>query len=261
MSIRRLNYTKRKKLLSKHVRIRLSPKAEEKARTFEADLQLPAGLPADAQVVVEAYRSSPAARMRFDFGTVGAVRPPPTEERRLEDFDDVLPPPLFRVKVTDTAGEPGKLLADAHQIRPIDPDEEPNRTRGILYISWKDNEGPVWELELDDPRGPQLFIDKTADPHHELPGRIEFKALVYPEVIRRVLTWILFDGQGNSVDDPESWHGFWLLFPQRAFGFSEQPPKTDSDDDTKFAWIDAVVRHCSREAQFCQALSPKEGDD
>jgi len=259
MPIRRLNYTKRKKLTREQVRIRLSPSAHGGARTFDADLTMPPGLPGDARVFVEAYQASPAARMRFDFGTVDAMHPPPMEKRRLEDFNNDLPP-LFRVKVTDARDQPGKLLADAHQIRPVDPDEKPDRRQGILYISWDDNDGLPWRLELDDDRGAILYIDETADPNHELPGRIEFRALVYPEIIRRVLTSILIEHEGQFIEDSESWHGRWVSFPHDGFGFTDPPPDPDEEDMEKQAWIDAAVRWCSRRAGFCAALAPREDE-
>lgn len=255
MSIRRLNYTKRKKLTLDQVRLALSPVGQGRPRTFTADLTLPSGLSGDARVFVEAYRSSPAARMRFDFGTVSAMLPPTVEQRRLTEFDDELPPPLFRVKITDNHEQPGRLVADAQRIRPLDPDEQPDKQRGILYTDWRDNDGPVWELDiLDEVRGPILYIDLTADPHRELPGRIEFKALVYPEIMRRMLMMALSD---DSRDDLGGWQHTWLQFPRQTFGFANPPPNGDDPDANK-DWVDLAVGACSRNAGFCQAMAPKE---
>lgn len=258
MPIRRLNYTKRKKLTRDQVRIRLTPNGDGRPRTFHADLTLPPDLPGDARVFVEAYRSSPAARMRFDFGTVDAVRAPAPDEARLTDFNDDLPPPLFRVKVTDAREAPGKLLAEAHQIRPFDPDEKPDQRRGILFTAWRHLDGTVWELDLDGTVGPQLFIDLTADPNHELPGRTYFKALVYPEVIRRVLTFVLIENDGAYVDDTTSWHGRWLRFPREMYGFTEETPPADASEEDKRAWIDDAVKFCARKAGLAQAMAPTE---
>lgn len=259
MSIRRLNYTKRKRLTLDQVRIALSPAGQGRPRTFSADLNLPSGLPGDARIFVEAYRSSPAARMRFDFGTVAALQPPAAEHCRLTEFDDDLPPPLFRVKITDTNDQPGRLVADAQRLRPLDPDEQPDRQRGILYTQWRDNDGPVWELDiLDDRRGPVLYIDQTADPDRVLPSTLQFKAFVYPEIIRRILTEVLDDQ--DSSEDPEGWQRAWLNFPRQRFGFMVPAP-TDNDDDLKKGWVDDAVRWCSRTSGFCQALAPKETDE
>ncbi|TVQ32369.1 MAG: hypothetical protein EA376_05735 [Phycisphaeraceae bacterium] len=196
--------------------------------------------------------------MRFDFGSVDAIQPPPLETRRLHEFHEDMPAPLFRVKVTDVRETPGRLLADAQKIRPVDPDEKPDQRRGILFTSWRDNDGPVWELEFEDPRGPQLFIDKTADPHHDLPGTPEFRALVYPEIIRRSLTWVLIDEEGKCIEDPEFWHGRWLNFPRDAFGFREAPPASGADSAEKRMWIDEAVKWCSQKAGLCRSIAPQE---
>lgn len=258
MSIRRLNYTKRKKLTLDQVHIALSPAGQGRPRSFTADLKLPAGLPGDARVFVEAYRSSPASRMRFDFGTVAALQPPDAEQCCLTEFDDDLPPPLFRIKITDTNDQPGRLVADAQRIRPLDPDKQPGRQRGILPIAWGNNDGPVWELDLDGASGPVLIIDNTADPDRVLPSTLQFKALVYPEIIRRVLTEVLDDQ--DSSEDPEGWQRAWLNFPRQRFGFMVPAP-TDKNDSSKKDWVDDAVRWCSRTAGFCQALAPKETDE
>ncbi|MDQ3288599.1 MAG: hypothetical protein M3Q42_10150 [Pseudomonadota bacterium] len=256
MSIRRLNYTNRKKLTLDQVHISLTRPNAGPVRMFTAELTLPSSLPGDARVFVEAYRSSPAARMRFDYGTVSALRPPAPEHRMLTEFDIELPPPLFRVKITDITKQPGRLVADAQRIRPVDPDEQPNQQRGILYTAWRDNNGLVWDLDiLDDIRGPILYIDETADPDRELPARTEFKALVYPEIMRRMLAKALDDGG----DDPDGWQHTWLQFPRQTFGFMEPPPAGDDEFDNK-AWIDNAVRACSRAAGFCAAMAPKESE-
>ncbi len=71
--IRRFNYTHRQRIPKSHVVVRLVRAAE--ATEFEAQLQLATlNLPDDARVYVEAYFHGTV--MRFDFGTVSAVRAP-----------------------------------------------------------------------------------------------------------------------------------------------------------------------------------------
>lgn len=256
MAIRRLNFTKRKKLTRDEVRIRLSERVEGEPRTFHADLNLPGELPADALVFIEAQRASPFARMRFPWGTVGAPRPP--EGRVLTDFPEELGPPVFRVKVTSSDGTRGKLLAEAHRIQPVDPSEQPDNRRGILPISWQNNDGLVWKLDVDDSAGPRLFIDETADPFRDLPARAYFRALIFPEVMRQVLTYILRDA--DSLDELETWRQTWISLPRLSFGFTEAYPRED-DHAEQDAWVDAAVKWCARKAGFCRAMAPEAGDE
>lgn len=257
MSIRRLNYTKRKKLTLDQVNIKLSQSPGNQLRIFNAELSLPSDLPGNARVFVEAYCSSPATRMRFDFGTVDAVTPPPEEQRCLKDFSSDASP-LFRVKVTDVCQNPGKILAEAHQIRPVDPNRN---KRGILFTKWDELNGPVWELDLYNDDGPVLLIEKTIDPHCELPRQPIFQALVFPEIIRRVLTWVLSDDEIDNLDDPTKWHSKWLDFPRVTFDFTEPVPKQDDDAYTRMQWVNEAVKWCSRRRGFCKAFDPKDGDE
>jgi len=256
------NYTDRRKLNREHTQITLCPKkdAQDGARTFDADLSLPDKLPPDALVFVEAYRASPPARMRFAWGKVARLQPP--DDCRLSDFANDPRPPLFRVKVTDVAAQPGRLLADASQIRPTDPDEAPDTRRGILYTSWGNNDGPVWALNFDSLDGPELIIDQSADPDHDLPLSKHFKALVYPEIIRQVLTRLLMSeeegGEGDLHDDTLTWPGRWLSFPRDAFGFSQTPPDISDDRQARLDWIQDAVNHCAKAADFCGLLAPEE---
>jgi hypothetical protein len=256
LAIRRLNFTKRKKLTRNEVSIRLTDRVDGEPRRFEAHLNLPAELPADALVFIEAQRASPFARMRFPWGTVGALRPP--ADTTLTDFPEELGLPVFRVKVTSAQGARGKLLAEAHRIRPVDPSEVPDKRRGILPISWKDNDGLVWQLDINDSSGPRLYIDKTADPYGDLPSQAHFRALVFPEVMRQVLAFIVRDE--DSLDEPGTWRHAWMSLPRQTFGFTEPCPST-SDETVKDEWVNDAVKWCARKAGFCRAIAPEAGEE
>ncbi|MEM6256841.1 MAG: hypothetical protein AAGI37_00845 [Planctomycetota bacterium] len=259
------NYTNRRKLNREHTQIALSPKKDAKdgVRTFTAELSLPDKLHPDALVFIEAYRGSPPARMRFAWGSVANPQPP--DDCRLTDFANDTAPPLFRVKVTDVAEKPGRLLANGSQIKPTDPDEAPDTRKGILYTSWGENNGPVWVVSFENIDGPELIIDESADPDHDLPLTKHFKALVYPEIIRQVLARLLFSeeegGEGELHDDTLGWPKRWLYFPRDAFGFSEPPPDISADRQDRLNWITEAVNHCAKSAGFCGLLAPEEDNE
>jgi hypothetical protein len=260
MPIRRLNFTKRLKLTRERVAVRLSPKAAGQPRTFDVTFNLPEGLPGNARVFVEAYRSSPAARMRFDFGTVAVRTPPAMDARRLAEFGDDLPP-LFRVKVTDAQDQPGRLLADATGIKAADPDEKPDRRKGILHIHHRDLEGLVWELDFDNPGyEPTLWIDKAADPARELGHDAKFAALVYPEVLRATLVKILVDDP-DLAEDAAGWGRRWFEFARALPGMAGDEVRPDDDPEDKRAWIGRAVRQFARQRDFGLAFRPAPGDD
>jgi len=256
MSICRLNYTNRIKLNKAQVGFTISRPEGGLPLRAHISLQLPTGLPPTSRVFVEASRSSPPGRMRFDLGSIESPVIPPYLE--LADFDtDALP--LFRLKVTSPVEGDGRILAEAHHIHPLDPSEPPETKRGILLTQWRDNDGLVWDLDLKDDRGPILYIDHAADPNRDLPRRTEFRALVYPEIIRRVLTAVVVDDP-DEMDDPERWPSQWVRFPRHVFGFSDPLPPTD-DEDARRDWVDSAVRWCSRKAGFINAIAPAEVEE
>src|SRR5262245_16465362 len=111
---RRFNYTGRVRIRRDDVRVALV-RNDDGSTAFDDELALASyGLPADAQIVVEAYRSG-TAWIRFPFGTVG--NPSKPTKTKLEGFDSP-EAVLFRVKVTSPAERHGQLLAAADRIRP-----------------------------------------------------------------------------------------------------------------------------------------------
>jgi hypothetical protein len=198
--------------------------------------------------------------MRFSLGTVGDLRLVPPEGWALTAFESEAPPPLFRLKVVDVTSKPtGKILASALGVSPIDTDPSAISKKGILRTAWRDNEGLVWDLDLDDEGGPVLYIDSKADPDRALPSRIEFKALVYPEIMRRVLTHAIVESPA-STDDPENWASRWATFPKDMFGFAEPVPESN-DGTQREEWVTSAVKWCSRKAGFVAALAPTETDE
>jgi hypothetical protein len=261
MTIQRLNYTKRKKLTLEHVEIQLSRHVKGQPRSFDVTFNLPADLPPDASVIVEAHRSSPPGKMRFGFGTVGETVSPPDSERLLLDFGEGVPPPIFRVKIPSKTSTPsGQLIAAAMGLRPIDPDEDEDKPKGILLTAWRENDGLVWELDLEYDQGPVLYIDSRSDPSRDLPTRPEFRALVYPEIMRRVLMRVVGESPEES-EEQGSWQQSWSRFPQLAFGFQSPAPINDQDQGVREAWVEEAVRWCSRKAGFIDSIAPKEVDE
>lgn len=237
--IRRLNYTGRKNIprTKFHITVLNTPGGRE----FEATLRLAdTGLPADALVFIEAYHKSDY--MRFDFGTVGSLRPP--ADRRLSVFYDGARL-LFRIKVVSVGETGGRIIAEADQIKPVSADDTrykdpllPVRTVGgmedqIWRLSW--SAGPVLELNNKEPEIKALL---TADPR--------FKTLILPQAFRSVLIRILMEGMDGDTETEEGRIAArWLEFADSLY--SGLPPDvSDRDFAAVEAWAEAVV------AAFCR---------
>src|SRR5687768_13812161 len=114
-----LFFTGRKEISREHVVIRLLEK-HGKPSSFQAQIDLSTyPLPADADVVVEAYHN--AYLERFRLGTVSTLK-----SEQIEELTEMEPGdrPLFRVKViASDEHTAGRLLAAIDEVRPATEDE------------------------------------------------------------------------------------------------------------------------------------------
>lgn len=245
---RRINHTGRRRIEQSRVEILLE--GEPGKQSFTASVNFDGlDLPPDAPVYVEAYQQF--SLQRFDCGTVAAFSMPP--DTRLTELDSDLPI-RFRVKVVDTAGSEGRLLAAARGIRASNeqPDTE-GRERLLPVISRDMGEVP-WRVNLQEDSLPELALN------NRIPGCLErirhdptFQALIFPAAVRSILSWIY---QRELVGSEEEWVDRWLAFARGVAG--EEPP--DGNDPTEVeTWIEGVVNAFSRKHRLCTKLVDQIG--
>lgn len=245
MTTRRLNWTSRKRISRESVAIALQ-RADGRT-AFSADLRLTElRLPPDSRVVVEAYRQT--GYMRFDYGSVGLVAPPhSTWLSNFEPAENV----LFRVKVLGTGPLEGRILAEADQLRPTDPEERLS-TREPLLIPRGDNLGEeVWRIVIDDgAQAPELLVNSELGDWRSIAISPHFIWFVYPQVFRQILTVIL-EGDIPDEADTQGWRSRWLRF---AAGLPGLPrvPEEGSLTEERSIWIESAVQ------AFCRALRFKD---
>lgn len=205
--IRRINYTGRRRIARSRVTIRLQPDPGVGWK-FDADMDLAEyGFPADARVFVEAYNAT--SYMRFGFGSVGAPDAP--ADTRLTAITGG-PLPKFRVKVVDMRSRFGLLLGVADKIVPLRADATTASRQSLLPVEFRELGSRVWRLDLSD--WPVLELNRRiADLGEVARSADAFAALVYPEVVRRVLeeAVLALDNTDPDVDD-DDWPGLWLRY-------------------------------------------------
>jgi hypothetical protein len=239
---RTFNYTGRRKIERKDVSVLLR---EDRGRwVFEAELRLADyRFPRNAEVWVEAHRQN--LWMQFPWGTVSAIRPP--LNRGLTEFD-VPDGILFRVRVVQPPGtEHNKLLGEADGIPFAKLGEDMAQRRPLLEPVPDELDQVLWKLDLEsDP--PRLLVNKHARPTwKEMASSPYFTALVYPEVLRRLLNTILVDNQW-AQDDDDGWEADWVRFARNLGGLAA-PPRPD-ERDGRLAWIDDAVSAFARRHQL-----------
>ena len=243
MPVRTLNYTYRRRLSRHDVRITITN--DNSVPTFDARFYLGSSrLPPDALVRVEAYRQT--QWMRFDFGTVGVLRPP--LDRRLTEFDSV-EGVLFRVKVIASSEPRGLLIAEADQIRPRQAkDEEDQRVPLLPVVPNRELGDEIFRVEFDSNQTLLKVNDSLGD-WRALARDPFFIALVYPAALRLILIQILLIEKHHDTEDMDDWKSRWLRFAL-TLPSVESVPEEESEDDDVHDWIDSAVAAFSKQQQI-----------
>ena len=237
---RTFNYTGRRKIGRKDVSIRL--RQDNGVWVFDAELRLSDyHFPRNGEVWVEAHRQN--LWMQWPWGTVSALRVP--VDRRLTEFD-VADRVLFRVRVVQPAGqEHHKLLGEADGIPFVKAGEADDRRRHLLVPVPDALDHQLWKLDLEsDP--PCLLVNKDAKPSwKEMARSPQFIALVYPEVMRRLLTRALVEEDPWTEDDEEGdWQADWVRFARSLGGLGPVPPP--GQREPREEWIEEAVAAFAR---------------
>jgi hypothetical protein len=204
------------------------------ARFFNISLQIDdLDLPENACVYVEAYHRS--GYQRFDFGTVRERRIPP--DRRLRNLSNSAVP-LFRVKVVDRALSHGRILASADKIRPASVDNEPTDSQSLLFVEFDDLGNVIWELDLDGDWPTLRLNTKAEDIPLVASSDNRFLALVYPQVMKQILTRVLIQDEHADPDCDDDWPSLWLKLASTLPGM-ESPPQAGKAEQER--WIANAV--------------------
>jgi hypothetical protein len=243
---RSFNYTGRKRIALSDAVVAISGTGRN--ATFDVTLNLGKyKFPVHSKVFVEAYRQMDW--MRFDFGLAGGVQAP--IDRRLDRFDSV-DGVLFRVRVVSPDGTPsGKLVAEADRISARLPGTKTAR-RNLLPLVPASLEGELFRLDLTSESQPILLVERELGGDWQSAAASPlFESLVYPQVLRGVLTELMKDGWSEGDWDPGTWQADWARLVRSLPGFTEPPV-----DETELGnWIDTVVEAFCRTHRMCERFN------
>lgn len=224
--IKRCNYTGRKKIPQKCIRIRIS----EDAKSFEASWDLKeTKVPASGEVFIEAFTSASPDVQRFSYGTVGTPNPRATDRRIDMLNSDAI---AFNFKVIDNSERHGCLLGISRNIRPIGDNDDDAAQQSILPINPVDLGQQVWNINFTHDR-PWLEVNNNI-PDIMIIAREDrkFFSLVYPAVIRQILSHILIIEEWPDPDGSnEDWRVQWLKWGIHWHPDKERP-------------VDGELKHC-----------------
>jgi hypothetical protein len=242
--IRKLNFTDRKKIPLNYAMVTLL-NTNKRHYSFDINFDLSEfDFPIDSFIYVEAYKRT--SYMRFDYGTVGNPKVPTS--RSLEKIEAGAIP-LFRLKIVDKKTQQGRIIAMADKIHPIGTDNSNKNIVSLLHVEFSEDLGSqVWRLDLTG-GWPVVQVNSQVAAMKEIAkSDTGFVALVYPEIIRQVLTEIIDSEQLDPEVDEDEWSSLWIKFatslPSVGSPPTERSPNIKNDQRD---WIErAVCGFCER---------------
>lgn len=237
--IKRINYTKRKKIDRRYVRIHRTTGA----CGFDVDWDLASyDFPQDALVLVEVTTAGGFAPRRFPFGMVGDKRPSVTERLADEMFD-----------------------AARVELRVVVPDDSARILgvcRGLTFRQGNDGRSPLlpvqksrdlgqetWRLDFESDGRSVLLVNADAirDAESYVLNDKAFHSLVFPTIVREALRHAAEQHDEQPDPSDESHSARWIQWADRMTNGREPFPSTadrEADDvaEERAEWIEAIVR-------------------
>ena len=239
------NYTGRKRLDNSTFEIILYEKTGE-ASELEVALHKDqiTEIPDTAVAWVEAHHGS--KMMRFCLGPWAQSK---TERYPLKAFDPG-EPVLFRIKIVDENDDKHPIKGWRDRIRPVTYDPSGQKKKSILPVYPTDLGHIAWQIDWSDPSRPILQVNSRINDGREVTSIVkndpDFAVLVFPQVLREVLTRLLAQG---ADDDNEN---EWLVFAENLVGSKCGRGEENSDEDRELVenWVFEVIQGFGREAEL-----------
>lgn len=252
MSVRRINFLKRKKILSKDIDIRLSVVGLTKRFSITTNLS-GYGFPPSAAIYVDVTQSSMEV-IRFDFGTIGLPNFREEDISRLTSENVV-----FNLYVVDKATAQKMGVAEA--IRVKTQNGKLGGSNSLLPVDGTRNlSGLLWRVDFDIPGpggvsdAPILRIDRDASLNSasEFLNNPFYSAIILPSAMQLILNRILIES-GEFEFDASSvvWRHAWVRFAisQNQDLLPEKDQHADLPD-----WIERACSSFSRRSGLYDAF-------
>ena len=237
----RFNYTHRERILLSDVSVSVEHGSQPLKVYLVTQLGNYKTFMTSDRVVLEALRRTKSQRK--EIGSVGELG-----EKKAVVFDefpngeDV----YYRLKIVDSATPIIKGMAEKIQ-RADKPDRE-TPMEGILPVQFADpSDGlkeQLWGVSFS-PSGPVLLLTPGKIRNKECVKSQEFKALVWPQVLKTVLTYAFLVCGENTPEWAEDWKKF-----AEAKGAGSPPEWTGDNAIEIFDWINEVVANFSEYAHL-----------
>jgi hypothetical protein len=146
--------------------------------------------------------------------------------------------------------------------RRSDADADENRIP-LIPVDADDNMGDeIWRVEFDEHQTLLKMNSRLGD-WRAVARSSGFQCLVYPSIVRTVLTRILIADNFRDDSDPEAWQSRWLQFARALPGVGPVPrevaPNGEGEMDAQ-DWIDRATHAFSRHHSIFQTYQREFGE-
>ncbi len=248
--IKRCNYTKRKKILLKDVKIKIEGSGDQFGCCVDLSGLSTYNLPTGSPIYIEAYRQ--ALWKRFSCGNIGNEKNGLKYDLSLFEVPDGL---KFRAKVVSLENKK-IILAEADQIKADSGDIDDNAP-SLLPLKPQELGEEVYKIAYG-PKGPIMLINKKLGNIKEFSKSPIFSSLVYPSAFKEILIKIFLIDKFTEDSDREDWRSRWIKLIKDLPGIGDIPDVEDTEyaEDAE-ALIDRVINVFSKKFSFATTLTEK----
>ena len=242
MKSSKINWTNRREIKKGEASFSIDTQSN-KTPSFNANFAFAVdAFPPEARVFVEAFYKE--TRQTFNWGEISNLVPP--NNRNIGEIGSV-ESVKFRVLVIDQEIK-GLLLGEGDNFVASTGNQEGENRSSIISLKTGTDLGQLaWKLEIDADNLPKLLINKDIpEASHKLKNDPIFRALIYPAVMREILTFYIWD----EIQDGE-YAEKWIQF---AGNFTENDVHACRDQHEKLYWIEEAVSEFAERRKYTDGL-------
>lgn len=236
----RFNFTGRRRILESQAKVHVVKDAKPLKVILEQTFSASSHYNSDDRVMLEAIRRT--RRERQELGLIGCLQKETMVEFSMfEDGNEA----YYRLSVVDP--QTNRLKGMAKRLKDADREQKPTDLDPILPVSLSQDEDELgnrfWMVRFTGSEGPTLVISRRKFASFEPVKSAEFRAFVWPEALRQVLTYAYIQ---RCYGFPQ-WEAKWKTFAEQMLGEPGAPDAEPQMPDENYMeetanWIDAVVR-------------------
>ena len=210
--------------------------------------------PSESSIILEVYNRY--KNKRFSLGTIG--KPHITTRFSLDEFSGYDKKTLrLRLKII-AADNSGLLLGKIQNLKFVNHENCESGSISILPLKREDLDKMIWDLDTNEENDVYLVENINLTNSNFIQDFNRFGSLVFPEIVRRILTDILIidHAKWENASDTTYWQVKWLLFA-KTLNEKEIPKEAGPDEnkEQKKEWILECVNSFTNQLELVDKIN------